>query len=193
MPQHNAQGNLCVGLSCTLSVGKQRTNPLDHQPMTSWNCIYFICEANWSSTAQLLSDSGLNSEHHTTRCLSVQLFACYKDSSSLLNIDLAELPCNWNFDSLLSCDQSLVQNTHARIHAHIQILCCKLKCSRSQQIPELQFSMLFYFSCPGCMLYGKDFFDHNYRLQWPLPHSGPEICDAQLMSTYWMLHFFLLI
>lgn len=193
MPQHHAQGNLSVGLSCTFSVGKQRTHLLDHQPMTSWNCIYFIYEANWSSTAQLHSDSGLNSEHHTMQCLSVQLFACYKDLSSLLNIDLAELPCNWNFNWLLPCDQSLVQNTHAHVHASIQILCCKFKCSRNQQIPEIQFSILPYFICPGCMPYGKDVFDYSYRLHWPLPHSGPEICDALLMSSYWMLHFSLLI
>lgn len=193
MPQHNAQGNLCVGLPCSFSVGKQRTNFLDYQWMTSWNCIYFLYEANWSSTAQLHSDSRLNSEHHTTRCLSVQPFACYKDSSSLLNIDLAELPCNWNFDSLLSCDQSLVQNTHAHMHAHIQILCCRLKCLRNQQIPELQYSILSYFSCSGCLPYGKDFFNYSCRLRWSLPHSGPEIRNSQLMSSYWMLHFFLLI
>ena len=126
--------------------------------MTDWNRIYVIHEANSSSIAQLRSDSGLNPEHHMTQYLLVQLFTCYKDWSSLLNIDLTEPPCNWNFDSLLPCDQSLVQNTHADMHAHIQVLCCKIKCSRNQQIPELQFSVLSSFSCPWCMPYGKDFF-----------------------------------
>lgn len=109
MPHHNAQGNLSVGLFCTFSVSKQRTNLLDHQPVVSGNCICFICQSNWSSTTQLHSDSGLN--HHTTQHLSVQLFACYKDSDSLLSIDLSELPCTWNFNSLLSCGQCSTKPT----------------------------------------------------------------------------------
>lgn len=189
MSQHNAQGNPILGLSCTFSVGKQRTSLLDDQPTTSGNCIYFIYEANWSSTAQLHSDPELNSKHHKTQCLPIQLFAFYKGSSSLSDIDLAELPCNWSFDSLLSCDQSLVQNTHAHMHACIQIPCRKFKCSRDQHIPELVFYPFLFQLFWMCALW-EIFFNYNYRLHWPLPHSGPEICDAQLMSSYWMLHFF---
>lgn len=47
---------------------------------------------------------------------------------------------------------------------------------------------LFQLLCM-CALWER-FFYYNYRLHWPLSHLGPEICDAQLMSSYWMLHFF---
>lgn len=172
---------ICVLLSYTFSVVlKQRTNFLDHQQMASGNCIYFVCKANWSFTAQLHSDSVLNSKHNTnmmsfspTVCLLQRFKFIFEYRSGWNPIQL-----EFQFTALL---WPVSGTKHRSAYACMQILCCILQHSRNQQNPELRFSILSYFSCPGCMPYGKDFFITNTYYSGPCLSQGLKY----VMLSWW--------
>lgn len=76
--------------------------------------------------------------------------------------------------------------THAYMHTDTVLQTQVLKKPANSRITVF---CPFLFQLSWVYALWQRFFDYN-RLHWPLPHSGPEICEAQLMSSYWILDFF---
>lgn len=129
--------------------------------LTFWTTNQWLPETVFTSyvrsTAQLHSDSGLNSEHHTTGCPSAQLVACYKDSSSLLNIDLNSHAIRISIHCSLVT--SLWYKAHMHTHMHAYRYCAAN--SSVQETSKLQnhsFLSFLISAVLGVCLMAKIFF-----------------------------------